>query len=353
MALDVARLRRDLPGPRRPGPTPRLTVDFGLRWRVLPEPLLTTPIRGVVVGPRIRVLTPENRALVEALLAYLEDGDVRPMWALIEERTGYPPDSLLKNRLIRTEFKRPKEWGPAEFWRMLDVCAPRLSQKADDRRPEGKRRRDVAEKFLGDSKSHPDLKRALSDYEEPEKETLRAVFLAEKELQSEESLTLGKIEWRIIRDNRPLKLKDAPDLNRLRKAAKAAERAHATAAVGTQEHQQTEQALREVEDRLERAEARFVFFGDLLPDGPPPDDWHPAFEDPSALAKFAAKHAELLLDELLRQAPPLLSPQRLEVFRLSASGLKNKEIAERVGRSENQVAQEKHQAYKDLRRKVG
>jgi len=44
-----------------------------------------------------------------------------------------------------------------------------------------------------------------------------------------------------------------------------------------------------------------------------------------------------------------LSAQELEVFRLSAE-LKNKEIAEKLGRSQNQVAQEKFRAMQKLRR---
>ena len=53
------------------------------------------------------------------------------------------------------------------------------------------------------------------------------------------------------------------------------------------------------------------------------------------------------LSSLIKKAG--LSAQELEVFRLFTE-LKNKEIAERLGRSQNQVAQEKFRATQKLRR---
>ena len=303
------------------------------------------------ITPMLRsFLTPEVRAATEALMAYLE-GDEEPMWALADEQTGLrlvtKPDERIKLKaplktMLRTVYLvKGDELVIPHVVRFLAKQADRIEEHARVRRNE-----DEAAWFLGHSKSYAKQRQALSEYKEPgekEKEAFRAAFLAEKELPPGEQTTINKIEWRIERDNQPLKLKHQHGLDKLRKAVKAADEAHAATEPDTREHQRTKLALRKAKDLLEQARAPIVFSHER----------YPLFEDPSALAEFAAEHDKLFLEELVSQAPSLLSEQELEVFKLAAEGLRNNEIAESLGRSKNQIAQEKHRAQVKLRRAAG
>ena len=175
-------------------------------------------------------LTPEVRAATEAVKAYVE-GDEEPMWALADEQTGLrllvtKPDERIKLKaplktMLRTVYLvKGEELVIPHVVRFLAKQADRIEEHARVRRNE-----DEAAWFLGHSKSYAKQRQALSEYKEPgekEKEAFRAAFLAEKELPPGEQTTINKIEWRIERDNQPLKLKHQHGLDKLRKAVKAA-----------------------------------------------------------------------------------------------------------------------------------
>jgi DNA-binding CsgD family transcriptional regulator len=169
-------------------------------------------------------------------------------------------------------------------------------------------------------------RRVLREYDDPREEIRRALWVAKKALSPGESLTIGRLAWRLEADNRPLRLMKAPDLDKAREAVKAAREALADLVPGTPEYEQAEREFDAARERLRQArQKRAIAF--------PGEDALTIEGDPRALAAFSELENRLVLDSFAEQ--DIFTPTQLEILSLFLKGLTSEQIAQmrRVKRS--------------------
>src|SRR5215203_6140658 len=273
-------------------------------------------------------------------------GDVEGIRAWANERMGTPPDFVLKAHL------RKKELGdatPRETWALVDDRGEKLTSAA-----KGEADALAIAVFNEKTKKFDRLKHALSECPDPTLEVARAILVAGAESPHGYPLTMSVIQERIEKDSLAAPVKGTPGkdssiVKALQHRKKTAEATLAEERLSWQARADATRALSDAEDELSRIRGlKWTASLDALPSLPP---------DTNALEEFRQRE-NWRIERLVwgRYAGGRneagLSPREQEVFQLALL-LENHEIAEKTGRSKDQIGVEKHRAIKKVRQAIG